>query len=71
MSEIAQRTPTPPGVLVPVPDLARTHSGPGPRPAEGPGAAAAQVDVAWLEMPLGARMRPCHRAALTLHGHWR
>jgi hypothetical protein len=36
MSEVAQRTPTPPGVLVPVPGPARTHSGPGPRPAEGP-----------------------------------
>src|SRR4029077_13204738 len=38
MSDVAQRTPTPPGVLVPVPSLARTHSGPGPRPAEGAGA---------------------------------
>jgi len=38
MSEVAQRAPTPAGVLVPVSGLARTHSGPGPRPAEGAGA---------------------------------
>jgi len=35
MSEVAQRTP--PGVLVPVPGLARTHSGPRPRSAAGAG----------------------------------
>jgi DNA-binding transcriptional LysR family regulator len=36
MSEVAQRTPTPPGVLVPVPGLTRTHSGPGRGPRRGP-----------------------------------
>jgi hypothetical protein len=35
MSEVAQRTPPPPGVLLPVPGLARTYPGLGPRPAAG------------------------------------
>jgi DNA-binding transcriptional LysR family regulator len=38
MNEVARRTPTPPGVLVPVPGLDRAHAGPGPRPAAGAGA---------------------------------
>jgi DNA-binding transcriptional LysR family regulator len=33
MSEVTQRPPTPPGVLVPMPGLGRVHAGLGPRPA--------------------------------------
>ena len=38
MSKVAQRTPAPPGVLVPTPNLDRVHAGPMPRPATGAGA---------------------------------
>ena len=38
MNEIAQRTPTPPGVLVPMPGRDRAQAGPGPQPAAGAGA---------------------------------
>src|ERR1700760_1060456 len=38
MNEIAQRTPTPPGVLVPMPGWDRAQAGPGPQPAAGAGA---------------------------------
>jgi DNA-binding transcriptional LysR family regulator len=38
MNEIAKRTPTPPGVLVPMPGRDRAQAGPGPQPAAGAGA---------------------------------
>jgi len=38
MNEIAQRTPAPPGVLVPMPGRDRAQAGPGPQPAAGAGA---------------------------------
>ena len=38
MSEIARRTPAPPGVVVPVPGSDRARAGPGPRPTTGAGA---------------------------------
>src|ERR1700745_1599817 len=65
MNEIAQQTPTPPGVLVPMPGRDRAQAGPGPQPAAGAGAPLG-LELRHLRYfvvlaPAGSSTRPAER----------